>query len=66
MNSDGRLGLDDEQVFGTNVIPLNMSREELRDGYIGLMHDLYAAEFYFDRPGESLPHTAIRSRKGSQ
>ena len=29
----GRLGLDDEQVFGTNVIPLNMSREELRDGY---------------------------------
>ena len=22
---------------------------ELRDGYIGLMHDLYDAEFYFDR-----------------
>ena len=49
MKSEGRLGLDDEQVFGTNVIPLNMSREELRDGYIGLMHDLYDAEFYFDR-----------------
>jgi hypothetical protein len=49
LKSEGRLGLDDEQVFGTNVIPLNMSREELRDGYIGLMHDLYDAEFYFDR-----------------
>jgi radical SAM superfamily enzyme YgiQ (UPF0313 family) len=49
LKSEGRLDLDDEQVFGTNVIPLNMSREELRDGYIGLMHDLYDAEFYFDR-----------------
>ncbi len=28
----GRLDLDDEQTFGTNVIPLNMSRDELRDG----------------------------------
>ena len=26
-----------------------MSREELREGYIGLMQDLYDAEFYFDR-----------------
>ena len=49
LKSEGRLDLDDEQVFGTNVIPLNMSREELRDGYIGLMQDLYDAEFYFDR-----------------
>jgi radical SAM superfamily enzyme YgiQ (UPF0313 family) len=49
LKSEGRLDPDDEQVYGTNVIPLNMSREELRDGYIGLMHDLYDAEFYFDR-----------------
>ena len=46
---EGRLDLDDEPEFGTNVIPLKMSREELRDGYIGLMHDLYDAEAYFDR-----------------
>jgi hypothetical protein len=26
-----------------------MTREELRDGYIGLMQDLYDPDFYFDR-----------------
>ncbi|WP_163749785.1 DUF4070 domain-containing protein [Mycolicibacterium helvum] len=47
--NEGRLDLDDEQAFGTNVIPLNMSREELRDGYISLMRDLYDPDSYFDR-----------------
>lgn len=50
----GRLDLDDEQTFGTNVIPLNMSRDELRDGYIGLMRDLYNPDFYFDRLEKNL------------
>ena len=49
LKTEGRLDLDDEQVFGTNVIPLGMTREELRDGYVGLMQDLYDPEFYFDR-----------------
>ena len=49
LKNEGRLDLEDEQVFGTNVIPLGMTREELRDGYIGLMRDLYNAEFYFER-----------------
>ena len=35
--------------YGTNVIPLLMSREELRDGYIELMRDVYAPEAYFNR-----------------
>ena len=35
--------------FGTNVIPLGMTREELRDGYVGLMRDLYDPDFYFER-----------------
>ncbi len=26
--------------FGTNVIPLNLSRDQLRDGYIGVMNAL--------------------------
>ena len=30
-----------ESEFGTNVIPARMSREELRDGYVQLMQDLY-------------------------
>ncbi len=49
LKNEGRLDLDDEPAFGTNVIPLGMTREELRDGYIGLMRDLYDAEFYFER-----------------
>ena len=49
LNTEGRLDLNDEQTFGTNVIPLNMSRDELRDGYIALMRDLYNPDSYFDR-----------------
>jgi radical SAM superfamily enzyme YgiQ (UPF0313 family) len=49
LKSEGRLDLEDEQPFGTNVIPLGMTRDELREGYIGLMRDLYDADFYFER-----------------
>jgi radical SAM superfamily enzyme YgiQ (UPF0313 family) len=49
LKNEGRLDLEDEQEFGTNVIPLGMTRDELREGYIGLMRDLYDPEFYFER-----------------
>ncbi|MCV7063843.1 DUF4070 domain-containing protein [Mycolicibacterium vaccae] len=49
LKDEGRLDLDDEQTFGTNVIPLGMTRDELRDGYIGLMQELYEPDFYFER-----------------
>ena len=49
LKNEGRLDLDDEQTFGTNVIPLGMTRDELRDGYVGLMRDLYDPDFYFER-----------------
>jgi radical SAM superfamily enzyme YgiQ (UPF0313 family) len=52
LKKEGRLDLEEEQAFGefgTNVIPLGMTREELRDGYMGLMQDLYDPEFYFER-----------------
>jgi radical SAM superfamily enzyme YgiQ (UPF0313 family) len=45
----GRLDSADEPAFGTNVIPLQMSRAALSDGYARLMADLYAPEAYFDR-----------------
>jgi radical SAM superfamily enzyme YgiQ (UPF0313 family) len=47
--SEGRLDPRDEPEFGTNVIPLRMSREELRDGYVRVMQDLYEPEAYFGR-----------------
>lgn len=49
LKNEGRLDLDEEQAFGTNVIPLGMTREALRDGYIGLMQALYDTDSYFDR-----------------
>ena len=44
-----RLDTADEPEGGTNVLPLNMSRDTLTDGYIRLMADLYDAEAYFAR-----------------
>jgi radical SAM superfamily enzyme YgiQ (UPF0313 family) len=47
--AENRLDYDDEPSYGTNVIPLQMSRDELTDGYIELMRDVYAPQAYFDR-----------------
>ncbi len=46
----GRLN-DDEASdrYGTNVIPLGMSREELRDGFVCVMQRSYTADAYFQR-----------------
>ena len=53
LKNDGRLDLSDtnpsDGMFGTNVIPLGMTRDELRDGYNGLVRDLHDPEFYFER-----------------
>jgi radical SAM superfamily enzyme YgiQ (UPF0313 family) len=49
LTEEGRLDPADELEFGTNVIPLQMSREELRDGYVKVMRELYEPEAYFDR-----------------
>jgi radical SAM superfamily enzyme YgiQ (UPF0313 family) len=47
--TEDRLDMEDETEFGTNVIPLRMSREELTDGYIQLMRDVYSPAAYFQR-----------------
>jgi radical SAM superfamily enzyme YgiQ (UPF0313 family) len=46
---EGRLDPSDQPEFGTNVIPLKISREALRDGYVRVMDDLYTPEAYFGR-----------------
>jgi len=54
--SEGRLTpLQDEEHsggFGTNVVPLRISREALYAGYIELMRELYTADAYFGRLDE--------------
>jgi radical SAM superfamily enzyme YgiQ (UPF0313 family) len=47
--AEGRLDPADEPEYGTNVIPQQMTREELRDGYVQAMRDLYEPEAYFGR-----------------
>ncbi|MBV8488678.1 MAG: DUF4070 domain-containing protein [Planctomycetaceae bacterium] len=46
---EGRLDLADRWEFGTNVIPLQMSREELLEGYLRVLEELYEPETYFER-----------------
>lgn len=49
LTKEGRLDPADESEFGTNVIPLNLSRAELRNGYINVMHEIYEPTAFFER-----------------
>ena len=46
---EGRLDPADPPEYGTNVIPLQIGREQLKEGYMAVMHDLYQPDAYFDR-----------------
>jgi radical SAM superfamily enzyme YgiQ (UPF0313 family) len=64
---EGRLDADDASEYGTNVIPLNLTREELRAGYVRVMNELYEPEAFFDRVDDlflnfRMPHLAARAR----
>jgi radical SAM superfamily enzyme YgiQ (UPF0313 family) len=47
--AEGRLDGSDELEFGTNVIPLKISRGELRDGYLEVFDTLNDPARYFER-----------------
>ncbi len=46
---EGRLDYADHSEFGTNIIPLKMTREELLEGYFKCLRELYDPVGYFDR-----------------
>ncbi|MCI0601325.1 MAG: DUF4070 domain-containing protein, partial [Beijerinckiaceae bacterium] len=46
---ENRLDPADRTPYGTNVIPLGMGRDDLRDGYLRVLHALYDPEAYFAR-----------------
>jgi radical SAM superfamily enzyme YgiQ (UPF0313 family) len=62
--AEGRLDLSDDNEFGTNVLPLKISREELRDGYVKVMNDLYTPEAYFGRLDDLFLKQGIRMGEG--
>ncbi len=45
----GRLDEDDNPRFGTNVLPVKMTREALSEGYVRLMAKLYDWARFFER-----------------
>jgi radical SAM superfamily enzyme YgiQ (UPF0313 family) len=47
--SENRLDPSDDPSYGTNVVPLKMSREELSEGYVALMSTLYERNAFFAR-----------------
>ncbi|GAJ96636.1 B12-binding domain-containing radical SAM protein [Agrobacterium sp. SHOUNA12C] len=49
LEQEGRLDHADPPAYGTNVIPLNLSRETLRNGYLAVLSDLHQPAAYFDR-----------------
>src|SRR6516165_8877527 len=65
--SEGRLTpLEDEENsggFGTNVVPLRISREALYAGYTELMHELYTLDAYFGRLDELYLDACLRPAK---
>ncbi len=46
---EGRLDLADRTEYGTNVIPLGMDRDTLREGYLRVLRELYDPKNYFGR-----------------
>lgn len=47
--ADGRLDPDDQPIYGTNVIPLKMTREQLTEGYVRVNRRLNDVRRFFDR-----------------
>ncbi|WP_406695962.1 radical SAM protein [Singulisphaera sp. Ch08] len=47
--AEERLDHAEEPEFGTNVIPLQLDRMQLRDGYLRVLSELNEADAYFDR-----------------
>jgi hypothetical protein len=45
----GRLDERDPPAFGTNVIPVGMSREHLAQEFLALMSEIYEPDAYFER-----------------
>jgi radical SAM superfamily enzyme YgiQ (UPF0313 family) len=52
LRREGRLDPADWSEYGTNVVPLRMTREELREGYRKVMRELYEPGAFFERVEE--------------
>jgi radical SAM superfamily enzyme YgiQ (UPF0313 family) len=60
LTREGRLDPDDPPEHGTNVIPLQIGREQLKEGYLAVLRDLYQPTAYFDRLDDLYVREAIK------
>jgi radical SAM superfamily enzyme YgiQ (UPF0313 family) len=49
LSREGRLDHTDSPAFGTNIIPMQLSREGLQEGYQRVMRSLHEPTAYFER-----------------
>lgn len=49
LEKEGRIDKRDKSEYGTNVMPLKLSREQLKNGYIAVTSAFMQVENYFDR-----------------
>jgi radical SAM superfamily enzyme YgiQ (UPF0313 family) len=49
LKKENRLDPSDDPAFGTNVIPAQLDREMLRNGYLRVLTDLHEPNAFFDR-----------------
>jgi radical SAM superfamily enzyme YgiQ (UPF0313 family) len=49
MIRDGRIDLEGEAEYGTNLVPLHLSREQLREGFVHVLSSINEADAYFGR-----------------
>ena len=66
LSREGRFDAAGESLYGTNVIPLNMGREELRDGAFALLGELYRPSAYFGRLDALYLDQGLKLEQGRQ
>lgn len=50
LKQEGRLASDEDlKAYGTNIVPMQMTQGELRDGFVDVMQTVYSADEYFSR-----------------
>jgi radical SAM superfamily enzyme YgiQ (UPF0313 family) len=66
LSLEGRIDESDVSEYGTNVIPLRLTRDELRSGYIDVMRALYEPRAFFDRVQALFVDGRLESGRGMQ
>ncbi len=49
MLEEQRLDLENEATFGTNIVPLQLGREQLREGFVRVLSEINQPDAYFSR-----------------